>query len=646
MFGEGSATIGKGVNFNGGPGGGTLSLGIGEFLSIGKLSTGESILMVAGADGNGGAISLGGATGVKLASGIRMTGDTQPDRIDIYSPTGTVKIGKLSTGQSILFDAGSGSDQITFDASVLSLSGAVDLIGGDGNNSIEMLTPNGTAKIGKLATGESIRITGTTGVDSILTESSNLTLSGGILLDGGAGNNLINLMGQSGKVSIGKLKTGQSILYTGTTGTDRLLSDVASLTFSGGIEFNVGDGVNTIQMDGEEGFLKIGHLTGGQSILFNGGTSTDTLTVNIARVTLSGGVEFNAAGGTNHLDFNNAGVVTMGKFATNQSVLFTGTGNADNELDIGGVSKLSGSVEMTGGTGSDDLDLDGRVSIGKSSAGISVSLAGGDGDDRLGLAGNMTLSGSLHHDGGNNNDTLDLNGLNTLVIKGSVDFTGGDGDDHFDLDAASLAISGGVTVTGGNGADTALFVGDGSIAGDVSVDLGVSTAGSQTLLFQSHSGAVSGLLFKGMLTVNATAASTADSLVVTNISVKKLADFKLGDGNSTVTIDNLDAGDAFNLDTRGGTDIVNIERGNFFGNSTIKKLATIQLGSGDDFLSIGKPTPPASGTAVDSTRVNFIGGLTADGGVGANDDRNDFAAENTFGIPLTAPIGFEQMTIV
>ena len=105
------------------------------------------------------------------------------------------------------------------------------------------------------------------------------------------------------------------------------------------------------------------------------------------------------------------------------------------------------------------------------------------------------------------------------------------------------------------------------------------------------------------------------------------------------------AGDEFKLDTRGGADVVNIERGNFFGGSVIKKLATIQLGIGDDQLLIGNPLPAVVAPFPDHTRVNFLGGLNADGGVGGSDNRNDIVGEND-GVLIAGLIGFELSTLV
>jgi hypothetical protein len=180
----------------------------------------------------------------------------------------------------------------------------------------------------------------------------------------------------------------------------------------------------------------------------------------------------------------------------------------------------------------------------------------------------------------------------------------------------------------------------------VDVNLGASAAGTQRVVLESLTRKAAGLALGAGLSVDAAGAVAADAFTLTNVSVLKAINVTLGEGVSTVDIDNLLAGDAFNLSTGGGNDVVNIERENLFGNSIIRKLATIQLGLGDDQIAIGNPLPEPNTGSEDSTRVNFIGGLTLDGGDGANDNRNDIAAQNTFGVPLTTPTGFELTTLV
>ena len=757
-FGEGPMSIAKGVNFNAGAGGGTLDLSNNDLLTIGKLATGESILFTGG-DGFD-TLRLGGVNAT-LAGGIRMTGDAKDDVIEFNNDPGTVKVGKLATGESILFDGGTGNNSIDTAAVSLTLAGGIDFTASSGTNALTLGGANGAIKIGTLATGESIRFDGGFNDDTLTTSSANLTLAGGILFlahagtnaltldapngsikigklatgpsidfiggsqddtlttnsasltlaggidfDASEGTNRIDVLGANGKASLGTFGPGVSIRFFGEIGDDTLHTDVASLTLGGGIIFSTGDGTNLLDLVSPNGVVKIGALAGGpvvgnpsifyiggtdgdtlhtdvasltlaaaitfrpgdgtnlidlesangvakigtlgdgRSILLTGGTGSDDITSNLARVTLAGGIEFNDAGGRNHIEFDDHGVVKFGKFGTGQSVLFTGTTDADNEVRFGGFVTLAGSVEVTGGTGSDEIALRGKVSVGKSAAGVSVLLTGGDGADVIRLQDNITLAGSLKLDGGNNDDTMDLDSVDTLIVKGAVDFDGGAGVDSFDVVAFAVVFGSTLTVTGGDDADTFSINADGSIAGDVNVDLGLAAAGTQTLVVTSKSGVPSGLALKGALTVDATAATTADFLTITNVSVAKLIDLKLGEGVSTVNIDNLNAGDEFKLDTRGGADVVNFERRNFFGGSVIKKLATIHLGLGDDKLAIGGPNPTVIAPFPDNTRVNFMGGLTTDGGGGANDNRNLFENDNTFGVPLTPPVGFELATLV
>lgn len=754
-FGEGAATFSKGIIFNPGAGGGDLNLDNDGALSVGKLVTGESILYTGGDGADG--LDVAGLGTATLAGGIRMTGGGDDDSIEFFEDATTLKIGKLATGQSILFDGGAGNDSISFSTVFnANLSGGIEFSAADGDNFIEFLSTGGTQKIGKLATGESVKFTGTTGSDSFSSSSTNQSFSGGIIMDAGAGSNSLDILGLGGKASVGKTPTGVSLGLTGLTGADSISTDVASLSLSGGvilngdagtnqidinntggkasigkdatgislgltglagsdsistnvadltlsggivlaggdgtnrvdvlgtsakatigktangqsifytgtagndtvnttvtnltlqagIEFVGGDGSNNITLTSPQGTVKIGTLATKQSILFTGGTGGDNINTDLGHVTLSGGVQLDGgSAGSNRLEFDDNGFVSIGKFGTGQSIVFTGTGTSDNEMDLGGIVTVAGSVSVVGGSGSDDIDFDGKVTVGKDAAGLSVSMIGNDGDDDIDFNDNITLAGSLKHDGGNDNDELDFNGPDTLTIKGPVEFTGGTGNDFFDINVFSLALGSTVTFTGVDGDDDFTMTADGSVVGDVTVDLGGAAAGSQVTTVTSKTQLPGGLSLKGALALTASGAVTTDFLTIRNVAVAKLINLTLGEGVSTVNIDNLNAGDEFKLDTRGGSDIVNIERGNFFGGSLIKKLATIQLGLGDDQLLIGNPLPLVVAPFPDHTRVNFLGGLSADAGAAGNDNRNDIVGQND-GVLIAGLIGFELNTLV
>ena len=590
FFAQGTVAVKKGISFITGAGGGEIDLSNDGPLNIGKLSTGESIL-VTGGDGQD-ILNFSGLNAT-LAGGIRMTGAANQDSIDFSNELGTIKIGKLSGGESILFNGGAGDDSVSLAAVTLTLRGAIDVTGGDGDNSLEIGGSAGSAKIGKLSTGESVLFVGGADDDSITADVANLTLRGGIKLTGGEGDN--------------------------------------------DISFNDNDGSKSV---------KIGKLASGQSILLTGGAGDDEISSTFSTATLSGGIEIVGGGGDNELQIDNGALVKIGKFGSGQSVKFVGTTNADNEVFLGGIITLAGSIEVTGGTQSDLVDLDGTAKIGKNADGVSVSLVGGDGGDRIDFEESVSLAGSVKLDGGAGDDRIEFRDLDRLNVKGSIELIGGAGEDEFDLDAFAFTFGSTLKMTGGDDSDFFSLNGDGSIAGNVEIDLGLAAVGEQNVTLTSRTNLPGGLSLRGGLEVIASAATTPDSLVITNVAVARIIDIKLGEGASTVDIDNLNAGDEFKVDTRGGNDIVNIERENFFGLSVIKKLAAIQLGLGDDQLAIGSPTPAVVEPFPDSTRVNFIGGLTTDGGAGALDNRNDIAAQNTFGVDITAPVGFELQTLV
>jgi hypothetical protein len=89
------------------------------------------------------------------------------------------------------------------------------------------------------------------------------------------------------------------------------------------------------------------------------------------------------------------------------------------------------------------------------------------------------------------------------------------------------------------------------------------------------------------------------------------------------------AGNAFDLATAGGADMVHIEIQDFSGNSVIKGPASVSLGDGNDTLYIGSPAQLPNGGLKDSTRVRFFAGLMLDAGAGS-DTRNDLLPQNDF----------------
>lgn len=637
-------TLAGGIDLNAGEGTNSVTInGLNGPISIGKFGTGTSLRLAGGASAD--TVAVSGPV-VTLSGGVELNGLAGTNRVDFSALGGRLTIGKTASSSSIDFSGTSGNDTVALSAAVVTLSGGVDFSAGDGTNNFQIEDPSGVAKLGKLSTGQSLLMSGGTGTDNISLESVKQTFAGGIEAFLGGGTNTLDLDNTSGVTTIGKLSGGASLLWVGGSGADQIDSNLLSLTFAGGIDVNAGDGANGFITTDESGILKIGTLPGGRSIAWTGGASTDQISLENHLVTLTGGVELTGGDGGNRFLAGANSVVNIGKFGTGQSVVITGTGAAAAEIDLSNVTKLAGSIEVTGGTGVDDIDLDGRVTVGKNATGLSISLTGNAGSDGIDLTDNSVLAGGIFFDGGADADLLDLDGPVNLTIGGGIEMIGGTGTDIILIDAHKLALTGGLTFNGGDDADEVRILADGFIGGNIQVDLGAAAAGTQVFIAQALLGLPGALQLRGTLTLDAFAGNTtADTFTLLNTTIAKTIDVELGGGVSTVTIDNLIAGDELKLNTGNGADVISIERGNFFGISRIAKLATINAGVGDDDILIGNPTPTVVAPFPDHTRVNFVGGLSLDGGTGAGDDQNDIAGQNDFGVAPTI-IGVELNTLV
>jgi hypothetical protein len=641
LFAAANSALAGGVRMTGGMGGDAISFSNSQSKTrIGTLASGQSILFDGGAGND--AIAAVGAR-VAAAGGIEFLAGDGANTVNLGSANGSVALGNLAGGQSIKFTGGVGNDSMTFSPASLTLAGAIDVAGGEGTNTITLNSPNGTATLGKLATGASIRFTGGAGDDSLTIESARLFLAGGISVAGGDGTNTITLNGSNGRAVLGKMAGGQSLKYVGGVNNDTFVTGVSAFIATGGLQFDGGDGTNSINLGGSNGTVRLGKLATGQSIDYTGGSGSDSVSSLQARVIMAGGIEIDGGDGNNGLNMDAEGKIRLGVIVGGQSIKVTGGSGNDSSFLGGNVVTLQGSAEMTGGSGGDSIDFDGsRVTIGKTVAGDSIVLVGNDGSDGIDLEESVTLLGKLTLDGGAGNDFLGLDLLDSLTVNAAVTFDGGPDNDTLTIDVHTLLLGGKLTFTAGSGTDNATINAQGAVVGDIILDLGTATAGNQNALLTGRNGLRSALSLKGELAITGDGdAATTDSLTITNVAVKKAIDVSLGAGVSTVNIDNLVARDVLDLSTGDGADVINIERNNFFGNSIIAKLATIQAGTGDDMVLIGSATPPPNGGLADSTRVRFIGGLNVAGGVGGADQRNDIAGQNDF--PLGAPTisGFE-----
>lgn len=415
----------------------------------------------------------------------------------------------------------------------------------------------------------------------------------------------------------------------------------------GDATFNTGPGADIVEFDGNigrvTGDLNIADSGDGLAFTFRaehsrvdghityvGSAGVDLLTMTTdTRLSVGKGIDFTANGGNDRLAFGSQGTVAIGRNAEGRSVVYHGSTGNDRIAINSSIVKLAGSVEMDGGFGNDTLDVDGmRVSIGKSRTGTSVLLTGGDGNDQVDLQGStLTVAGLIEMDGGAGEDLIDLSGVHNLTLNGGTHFVGGVAFDEFRIGADNLRVRGDLFFDGGDDFDEAEIEANGIISGAVILHLGGALAGEQIAAIYARSGMPNALKITGSVTVDSTGGNASiDDTKFTNLKLSGPLSITLGDGDSIVNIDNVNAL-AVTIDTRGGNDDVHIEADGNFGIATFRGPTAILLGAGDDILTIGDGS--------EHDLMVFRSSLTADGGEG-HDTRNDLTEDNEYENGATA----------
>ncbi len=396
----------------------------------------------------------------------------------------------------------------------------------------------------------------------------------------------------------------------------------------------------TINGNGGRDTFTLTDLTALQALKFDGGTGDDFLYSTNLAVKGDVTIKLGAAGGL--VAFTGAATVIGGDFKASYGA---GGGSVDFFADS---TSIKGAVKLVGGAGADAFSFgkvvnvdkgltvsdvgqgisvafqNATIVIGKGRGGQAIDFDGGSGDDSLKfVGGNVTLKGGLEFSGGAGADTADLNAA-SLKVDGSIRLEGGSGDDTLNVLASTLSVSGSLTILGGGGANVSSVFADGLIKGDVNLDMGgADGGGNQTFLIGGISGAVGALKIGRSLNVESDATDPlhhgfTDFLWATDVTVGRDVNIEMGAVDSSVSLDNIFVHGGLNIDTGAGNDTVAIEQAGLTGPSIIGKLASIQLGSGDDVIRIGK-----SNAAGSNDFVIFKGGLRVNGGPGT-DASNDF----------------------
>ncbi len=501
-----------------------------------------------------------------------------------------------------------------------------------------------TFEVTNLSPLKSFRFNGNAGVDSLSTANLKTTLGGRVD---------ITLGSEAGSVNFfGSRTTLHGVLNIDLGGGGGLAGFRSAVTtVDGDATFTGGLGSDALTITGDTAVFR-------HKLTFNGGGGDDSFTATGIALTVQGFVSMDGGGGTNLFIFGadrnsfgsllTPGLVDLKIGVGPSAVTFLGKATSilgDLKLDLGAgggtallnspVTNIRDNVQVVGGTGNDVLELNGRVSIGK-----GLSFLGGTGDERL------TATGGL------------------LSVKGITNVDGGSGASIFDVNVVSLAMAS-LAITGGTLNDTVSIIADGTLAGDVNVQLGLDGAGNSSTTLHSRAGIANGLKFGGALTINMVGA-TVDVLTIANIQVAKAFIAQTGENVSTVDVSKVTAKSDFKLQTGSGADVVNvhhvssrdfyldagigadgvnidnvtsrdffvdtgtgadelrIERNAaYIGTSRVLGNAMILTGIGADQIRIGNGSDHAN------LKVSFMGAMTLDAGDGPN-MRNDILGSNFF----------------
>ena len=435
-----------------------------------------------GVSGTENSINGGGFSGINSligsGAGASLTGIGVTSRwtLDGTAPTyATVVNGVVTnslpiTGFSSLHG---GSAVDTFNVTGIN---SFDLDGGAGNDVINIGTRVGAVITTGQLFGTAI---GGTGNDTLDAQNSDRE----VVLDGGDGNDVVigttlndELTGGLGADRLYGL-AGDDIL-TGGAGndlldggadTDRVLEDEVSSATVTNTRITGGKGTDT--------------LVGIEEVVLNGTAGNNVLDASaytVGSVTLNGGDGNDTLSGGSNAVLNGQGGNDVVRMTASGTVIIV-----DGDIDSEGIS-------VTGSSGDDNIDFSGFTgSVTISGGAGNDTIRGGSGNDLLnGMSGNDVIEGNAGLDsilGGAGNDDLDGGTENDRVNGNDGDdtITGGAGDDIITGDGGKDTINGDAgddKIDGGAGNDSLFGDADNdSISGGAGLDSIEGNAGNDTL---------------------------------------------------------------------------------------------------------------------------------------------------------------------
>jgi hypothetical protein len=682
LFVDGNITsIAKGISFTGNAGDDLISFDGGARLTVGPAADGRALFFDGGADKdtlemfNDGLVNLQGkvlfdggagdnntiirADALTVKNDLIISGAADADfasvgpivlkvggdlRFNFGDGANEVDLFTLSTTvtKTLAYQGGAGTDDFALNGTSLTISGGLSVALADGVNSVDIgprilkLTAL-PAVAPLLVPAPALAITGGADGDTIDVSPHVLTVTGATSIDGGVGTNTLKLNAENGTFT-------KDVQLIGGNGDDTMEFGRDFATLKANLTFTLGDGTNSLDIAPDV-------MTIAKDLKITGLGGDDTVNLHPGILRVTGLADINLADGANVVDgfstsasyaktlsyhggsgsddFSLSGTSLSVKGAVNIE-LFGGT----NDLNIGAATTVfSDTLTVLGYDGVNTIFLGDRIlSIAKAT---TITLGSGGNDVSLGAP--QSSFGAVTVTSTDGDDSVQFNGTR-LGASGLVKFDLGGGQDSVNINSSVLALKAGLTILGGADADDAYIFADGTITGDVNIDLGGAADADQTIYLTGNSGLPGILKITGALTLNSSATDTGkanvDYISVFDVTVTKAISATGGAANSAIYFNNASTGGSFTIDSGAGNDDVGLETFGTFGSMTIAKTTSIMLGEGNDNVAIGFDSTPGS-----NDFVRFFGPVTVDGGNGT-DTKNGFEdpTVNFYGPGVPVPV--------
>ncbi len=307
-------------------------------------------------------------TMLKIGKRIDFTANGGSDRLT-FGSEGTISIGRDAMGRSIIYNGGIGNDRIAIGSSSVSILGSVEMTGDLGNDRI---TLDGLKiSVGKSRAGVSVQLVGGDGKDQIGIHGSTVKVGGLVSLDGGLGDDLLDLSGNHNLTLKGGAHfDGGAGFDEFKVGADNLLV-TGNFLFEGGDDFDQADieangsikGAVTLHLGGaliDEQFVGIRGRSGlPNSLKITGAVTADTTgdaattdLIKLTNVSIGGALTVSLGEGASSVDFDNvnAGAVSIDTRGGNDDVVIEGDGNY-------GISTFRKLATILLGVGDDSLTI-------------------------------------------------------------------------------------------------------------------------------------------------------------------------------------------------------------------------------------------------------------------------------------------------